>query len=386
VSEITKEHIVLFRQYFMSDDESNKKKILESLSTNIIQLIFTVQEGFDKFLDARSIALSLQSPEFEKEIEQIQSEYYSNIRNFNDPHFEAEVTTAIKHIERVNLKKKLIAFDEMVSGIPSEAEIKSAITLLERNSLKEKLKRQDHKGKVVSIYENIVGKTVAASRIPFTLKLSSIIKYAVAACFVLAIGIGVYYYSAKRSNPKDNVAVKTEQKQPSQKPNIASVIEKEPLAEIITTSSSSNVLEYGLGFGEKIQKITIVEHYQQERIASIHKAIEKYQKLLDKEQESMKTGSGNIMTELQSRISTLNIELQNLNAKEKRYIFDGKVLTLYISSPSKNVQILFYNNNYYLKTNNLYFKLLISSNPQVSIAETDSNVLKALDKIIFNAN
>ena len=77
-------------------------------------------------------------------------------------------------------------------------------------------------------------------------------------------------------------------------------------------------------------------------------------------------------------------ELKLLKEREQHYIFDGKVLTLYVSSPSKTNIVLLLEENYYLKKESNFYKLIISDKPQYYKKEMDRTVLAALDKILFD--
>ena len=88
---------------------------------------------------------------------------------------------------------------------------------------------------------------------------------------------------------------------------------------------------------------------------------------------------GNDMLELDSLINDLSDE-------QKQYVFDGKVLKLFVSSAQTKNQIIRFGDGFYLQSNAKFFKLTSSKEPQTFLEETDPNVLKALDKIIFNAD
>jgi len=381
VSGFKKEHMGILRQYFLSENSSIKNEILESFSAGLRDKVLLIQNEFENGTDSKSIAAQINAQEFEKELEEIQSAYYLGNLGLSNQEFEKELIGAIIPIERENLKKKLISFDEIGREDISDVELKSAITLIERESLKKKLQSLEDSSieKVVPL--NPEQRPSAASG---TIHLNSILKYAVAACVVVAIGIGIYQFTRQDVIPENTMASSSEEKPIDQVPEDVQEIKTIPLAEVSIESNSMVVLKPGLGFGESEEKITVVENNHQQRILSIQNAISAYQKQLDNARESSSPTSVQITKELKSRIVSSQDELQTLNARENQYLFDGKKLTLFGSTTQTENKIIDYDANYYLKKNSTFFRLSISKEPQPFQEEIDPNVLKALDKIIFN--
>jgi len=373
VSGFKKEHIIILRRYFLSENASIKNEILESFSAELREKVLLIQNEFENSTDSKSIALQINALEFEKELEEIQSAYYLNKLGLSNQEFEKELIGAIKTI-----KKKLIAFDEIGREDVMNVELKSAITLIERESLKKKLQslEDSSEGKVIGLRP-----TPASGTIP----LNSILNYAVAACVVLAIGIGVYQFTRQDVIPENTMAYSSEEKPIDQLSEDVQEIETLPLAEVSIESNFLVVLKSGLGFGESEEKITVVENNQQLRILSIKRGISEYQRQLDDATKSDNQDTVQFKRELQSRIASLQEELLLLNARENRYRFDGKKLTLFISTTQTENKIIDYDANYYLEKDSKFFRLSISKEPQPFQEEIDPNVLKALDKIIFNA-
>ena len=207
-------------------------------------------------------------------------------------------------------------------------------------------------------------------------------KYAVAASIVLFLGVWFYKSSTKQINPESSIA-SSAKKQKTTK--IDQLLENDSisLAEISTSKSASTVLVNSLGFNANIQIINIVIKNQYERISSVNKAIDRYQICLNHELASDKQGSGKIVNEIRSRISLLQVELQNLKERDEKYIFDGKELTMFISVQPSKVQVLFSGGIYYLKKDSQFSRLQVTDKAQPFKPEVDSNVLKALGKVIF---
>ena len=375
MSAFTKEHIELLRQYFLSDSPGIKDEILLSFPTELREKVLLLQNEFEKGNDPKSIAFGIQAEEFEKELEEIQASFYLNQLGLSSQEFERELLSAIKPIERENLKKKLIAFEESDREDFSEIELQSAISLVERESLKKKLQGLESEGVLKP----------AAVTVPGSSPFFQFLKYAVAACVVLALGIGVYQFTRKDVVLENIVASSGEDKTADQIPEVVQEIETLPLSEISTKTNALLVIKSGLGFGDTEEKITVVENDQRERILSLQKAISRYQSQLGKAGKSENQAAVQLNNELQKRIASLKEDLNVLNERENKYLFNGKNLTLYSSSVGKERRIISFDGNYYLKIESNFFKLSISKEPQLFQKETDSNVLKALDKILFNA-
>lgn len=200
------------------------------------------------------------------------------------------------------------------------------------------------------------------------------IKYAVAACIVLAAGILYFKFNTNNNlvQPGDTNVVTTE----------APKIETYPLAAVSSISESSPILNAGLGFASK--EISIIKNNQEPRKLSIVKAIEKYQMQLQKNFPNHKDDKNPTIKKLNDTIVSLQKELQLLKNREKQYVFNGKSLTLYEASTPKETHVLFYEDNYYLKKRDSIYKLTVSEQRQNYSKETNVKIVSALDKILFD--
>lgn len=391
MSVFTSEHIDLLRQYFLSADTGSKKILLESFPPDLREKVILIQQEFEKGSDAKTIATEIGASDFEIEIEEIQSAYLLKMLGLDEKDFEKEIRSSITILERESLKKKLIAFEDDLSKELSDLELKSAITQIERESLKKKFQEIDDslEGRVKPIYPTFEpAERPAAARPAADLLDNSFqifLKYAVAACFIVAIGIGIYQFTKQDSVPENILADSSEDQPIDQKTNELPVIETLPLAEVSTTTDSYQVLKSGLGYGEVEEKMTVVVNNQRDRILSIEKAITTYTEQLNQLKEIQNPEAEQVVSDLKNRISSLQSELTQLTTQEKQYLFDGKVLKLFGSSVQTENKIVRIGSDYYLKSDARFFKLIVSKEPQNFLEETDSNVLKALEKIIFNA-
>jgi hypothetical protein len=205
-------------------------------------------------------------------------------------------------------------------------------------------------------------------------------KYAATVCIYLSVSIQYYnipYYSIDGFVQTEN-GEETVKGKPDTTSN--SSIPSEALAEVTTVRKNSTVIEEGMGMTGN--SILIIENNQQARKESIINAIEKYQKLLEKEFAINKVIDTPISKELKIRIDRLNNELNLLNEREQKYLFDGKVLTLYVSIISKENRILAYKDNYYLVKDTVFYTLTTSGKLQYYKKVTDTDSLTALNKIM----
>lgn len=295
----------------------------------------------------------------------------------------------ITKVERQELKKDLpTLYDRLVFELDEET-LRQVAKKKSREDLRAKFKQWDEEmveSEPILVESSLSHNVINEAPNEYNLKPRkskvislSWIKYAVAACVVLTAGV-LYFKLA--TNTSDTIMQPTEDKIVTTE---VPKIETEDLADVKILSTSYKVLEEGgFGFAATSKKISIIENNQEQRMVSIRKAIANYQMMLDKEMVAQKSVSGSKAEELESRISSLQDELYQMKEKEKQYIFDGQKLTLFISTPSKENRVLFYEDNYYLKKDKNFYKLSISKQPQFYKKETDSNVLKALDKIIFD--
>ena len=366
------ENFELLRQFILSDDLESKNQLLASFPSDLKEKVVLIQKGFDENVDAEIIAEKIGASEFQNQLLELQSLYFFKKNGITEEIFERDLKAAITLVERKFLKKKLQQLDK-------EMEEEENLKFINNSQLSEALSPRsvaDYR------FEDDAPTKIAASRSKY---FSTYIKYAAAACVVLAIGIGVYQFTKQDSGPESILADSSDDLNLNQTNSELPlpIIETFPIADISTVRDSYPVLKSGLGFGEIEEKVTIELNNQKERILSIEKAISGYADQLKKIQNQEAEES---VSDLNNRISSLQAELTQLKSREKQYAFDGKVLKLYTTSVNQDNQILRLGADYFLSFNGKFFKLAIAKEPQTLREETDTNVLSALDKIIFNAD
>ena len=371
VSLLFGENIELLRQFILSDDLELKNQLLDSFPSDLKEKVESIQKGFDENIDSETIAEKIGASEFQDQLGELQSLYLFKKNNITQEIFEKELKTAITLVERKFLKKR---FQQLDKEMEEEEE---NLKFLSKSQLSEALSPRsiaDYRIEADAPFQ------AEESRSKY---FSTYVKYAVAACVVLAIGVGVYQYTKQDSVPENTLADSSDKPNLNQNKDDLPVIETLPIAEISTTNNSYSVLKSGLGYGEVEEKVTVMVSNQKDRILSVEKAISGYADQLKKIQNPE---AELVVSDLKNRISSLESELAQLNSREKKYDFDGKVLKLYTTSGNQEYQILRLGADFYLSFNGKFYKISIAKEPQTLREETDAKVLNALDKIIFNAD
>lgn len=339
-------------------------KIISKLDTVYISLIKELAENHVLGIRSEAIdyLITSKNSAFEKEVL-----YFTDLQN------------AIKKVERKRIKTELPKTFDKLSFTLSDDAIALAIKKKEREALKEKMNAWDEE-----LVKNEDTPVYSASDKKQTKVISlSWIKYAAAACIVLAAGIMYFKFNTDNNfvQPGDtNVVTAPVKKDTTSKPTITPEIPSEALAEVTTVSKSSSVLS-DLGYASN--KVKIVENNQKARKVSIVKAIENYQQLLENEFAENKVGISSKITVLESKIKSLQNELVLLKEREKQYVFDGRVLVLYVSTTAKENSILLYEDSYYLKRDAYFYRLTVAVQPQLYKKERNSEVVNALDEILY---
>jgi hypothetical protein len=339
------------------------EKIISKLDTIYISFIKELAENHVLGISSEAIdyLITSKNSTFEKEVN-----FFTDLQN------------VINKVERKRIKMELPkTFDKLSFEISDDA-IALAITKKEREALKEKMNAWDEE--LVATEEAPVY-SVSTKKETKVISLSWI-KYAAAACIVLTAGIMYFKFNTDNNlvQPGDTNVVTA----PVKKETITPEIPSEALAEVASVTKNAAVIESGLGFASKKNNIKIVENNQKARIVSIVTAIEKYRQLLENEFAENKEGVNARVKLLESKINSLQKELALLKEREKEYVFDGKVLVLYVSTNAKENSIVLYEATYYLKRDANYFRLTVAEQPQLYKKESNTEVVSALDKIIFD--
>ncbi|OYU83009.1 MAG: hypothetical protein CFE24_13195 [Flavobacterium sp. BFFFF2] len=286
--------------------------------------------------------------------------------------FYTDLEHAIKKVERKRMKAALPnSLDKLAFELNDEL-LNSAITKKSRDELKKKMAGWDQQ--LVETEETTP--SALANKNESKVIYFGWVKYAAAACLVLGLGIWFFQHQQAGFTPENNV-VTTPPKDTTKGAQIPE-FPIEALADITTVTKKAAVVESGLGYAPTKQTIKIVEYNQKARMTSIVAAIEKHRQLLEKQ-----FGDHNTLKLVESKIHALQNELALLKERENQYVFDGKSLTLYVTTTPKENTILLYENTYYLNRGADFFKLTIAVPPQPYQKERNIEIREALDKMIF---
>lgn len=367
----------------------NAKPIFASLYQLELQ---NPEDVFEKLPIVYSYFIKALAEEYvlENEIEMSAKLLESNNETFlKEVSFLKIMKSVITKLERQELKKNLpILYDQLVFDLDEET-LRQVAKKKSREDLRAKFKKWDEE--IVerepvlmensSSYDNANEDSNKYKHNQPETKVISLswIKYLVAACFLLTAGILYFNRSSAIVEPtiqptEENFVTTDELK-----------LDLQNLKEINSTSKIFTVLEEsGLGFSTSPKKIAVTLINQKDRIQSIVIALKNNQDLQSLELIKNKAGDGPRAIALKEQNKILSDELGKLNKLENKYIFDGKTLTLYETTAAENYRLLQYEDSYYLYKVKDFCRLKISSQPQPYKKETDSLVLNALDRIIFD--
>lgn len=296
-------------------------------------------------------------------------------------HFFRNLENVVKKAERKRIKEELPTSFEKLTFELSNTEMANALKKKGREDLKKKMINWDEE----LVDEKPVPTMKLAKKNPSKVIYLSWVKYAIASCFVLGLGVLFYTNQNQGNLPDNNVVTVPDKNVPSTTTKGAPVIISEALAEVATVTKSSIVIENnGLGYGTKTKKISLIENNQKARINSTVKAIEVYRKNLEKEFIKHPVGDTPLINALEVRVDSLQNELRLLKEREQQYLFDGKVLTLYVLTSSQENRVLLYEDRYYLKKETVFYTLSVSKQLQTYKIITDNALVTALDKILFD--
>jgi hypothetical protein len=345
--------------YSLELDDS--EKIMDKLPNIYAQFLKELAESYvlGQTSEATDYVLKTNNTTFAKEID-----------------FLKTMQQAIKSVERKRIKADLPTSYERLTFELSDTDISNATKKKGREDLKEKMKQWDaelEEQESVPIvassytgYHNTMSKDVKKAKV---ISLSWM-KYAVAACVVLATGIFFFRNTNQVVGPNYNTVVTTDAKKDSTQPQKNTPVKEGiVLAEIETVSEKVIVQQSeSMGFSSiEKSKITISYKDAKQRIASLEKYIA--------------TPSS---TKKPATLSKYKSELNNLKKSNNNYIFDGKTFTLFSKFNPKQVAILVTEDqNYFLKKGSVYYNLKITKVPIPLEKVTNATTLEIVEKITF---
>lgn len=297
------------------------------------------QERVKFFKKMKYAITSLERERMKKEIPSI---FHSISDEFSDEVMLASIKKKGREDLRAKFKtwereKKNEEFEQVYSKIQFSME-SSQSSLKEDVEPYPKTNPKKNKGKVISI---------------------SWMKYAVAACVIIAAGL--FYFDSSQSifSPgNEMVDVDDVEKTKGTEENFNS-------SDLAVSFEDLEVLQNeGLGYSQSSIKEVIRMNFidANERISSLRKIL--------KREEGDKPN--------------IKEELSSLMKRQSKYIFQDQQLTIYREPFDDSVKVIqLGNNQYYLQKGDKFYQLKSYDTPQELIQETDEEVIEELERIIF---
>lgn len=334
----------------------NPEKIIDKLPNIYAQFLKELAESYvlGQTSEATDYLLETNNAVFLKEVQFLKS-----------------MQQAIKNVERKRIKADLPKSYERLTFELSDANLVNVARKKGREDLREKFKQWDDELKPKrepKIFYSLNNERDSKPK-PKVISLSWM-KYAAAASILIAVGI--FYFNNTNSIviPVENSVVTTDDEKETPAKGTKSIInEAIVFAPIETTSKSVTILQSeSLGFtSDKEVKITITFKDASQRIASLEKYI-----------KTNPAVDSKILNQHKSELATLK-------TLEEKYLFDGKVLTLFAKISTKDYSILSTENQlYYLKKGTQYYHLTISKTALPIQKVSDAKTIDILEKITFD--
>ncbi|QYS89630.1 hypothetical protein [Flavobacterium davisii] len=282
------------------------------------------------------------------------------------------VKGVITKLERERIKEELPkAYEKVTFEIP-ENDLEAAIKKTERENLKKKFKQWDEE---LTDFSHVAAATslVTVSKKSTTSKVFSLtwVKYAVASCFVVAIGTWVYFSNSEIKQPDTDFVVTPKD---NQKPldSVKNLDKTDPIQEIVKDKSTSvaakdtavSVLssQSALGYSDSNNKKGFKINYID------------YSKKIEGLKEALKRDNNPEYIEEYKKLTGLN----------NKYIFDGISLSVYKKALNRKESILTTaDGSLYFYDKSDFYKLQKTEIPLELEKVKDNKVREELEKIIF---
>lgn len=370
--------------------EQDKKPFYASIYSlelvNVEQVLNELESFFTPFLEQLA----------EENVHGYSSEITKKLAEGNDYFkervlFYSYLKKAIFLSERKRIKSELPSMYEKYTFEIDEKQLVEGITKIERQALRDKMKVWDEE--LIESDSNLheikfsLAETETKSSFDDEIKNDKVkiislqwIKYAVAACFVFGLGFWFFNNQTDIVTPVNPVVIQ---------PNGGNTKLTDPkpvLEEAITSSKVTDVLiDEGLGFTSSTKQIKVITINNINRISSVQKAIETYQNFIEKELITSKDDgikNKSLHIEIKKEIEALQIELNSLQTKNDKYLFDGKALTLFDVEQTKII-VLTYGNDYYFKKGSNFYVLTKTNVPRVFTKVKDKTLQTSLEQVLF---
>lgn len=217
MDKISKEHIDIIREYFLSFDERVKNNIRRTASDTLLKYITIIESGYIKDDNIDKISREIGVVESIEDLLKLRNEYFISLAHTSmeggsnsdlnkikasqnqsfqklqedmsdDESFEIDMSLSLKLYQREEMKKRFQQLDEKDEFEISDKELKAAITSVERESMKKGFKAMDKSEEKSKVFKLIT-------------------RYAVAAALVGVLIGGYYFNSLNKEELTDNLIV-----------------------------------------------------------------------------------------------------------------------------------------------------------------------------------
>ncbi|WP_418264185.1 hypothetical protein [Flavobacterium faecale] len=337
---------------------ANAEKIIDKLPNVYAQFLKELAESYvlGEVTSAADYLLKSKNSTFAKEID-----------------FLKTMQQAIKSVERKHIKADLPTSYERLTFELSENDLSNVTKKKGREDLKEKMKLWDRE-----LEEEVANaqmfKSTIENRNSKRSKVISLswIKYAAAACVIIAAGIFYFKKTNTVAIPAENKIVIEEKVKDKVEPQLPTTTnEMIVLTPIETITRKVSVLRpESLGYTSE-KKTQVIVHFN-----DATKRIKSLEKLLAENKAANR---------LDSEILTNHIkEMNSLKSQQNTYSFDGNSLTLYEVKTATDYEVLqTEEQDYYLKKGADYFHLKKSNGFQPLKKVLDVSIIEILEKISF---
>lgn len=288
-------------------------------------------------------------------------------------------------VERQELKKNLpTLYDRLVFELDEET-LRQVAKKKSREDLRAKFKQWDEEmvdSEAILSEENhsgirfqIAPAKINAPENKFDNKETKVIslswmKYAVAACLVLATGIFFFRNTNQVIAPTENTVVTSDAKKDSTQPQKNIPVKEAIVLAAIETTTEKIIVQKSesMGFSSTTKpKITITCKDARQRIASLEKYIAVHSSAMEP-----------------ATLEKYKIELIDLKKPNDNYVFDGKTLTLFSKfNPKQDAVLVTDDQTYFLKKGSFYYDLKMTNKTLPLKKVSDIETIDILEKINF---
>lgn len=356
MNSLNKEHIEVFRKYFLSENEDVRQNIKNILPRVLLKYLSIIETGFLQKTNVENIASQIEATHLIPDLRQLQTDYYSSLNQ----KFEIEVAFAIRATERDAFKKKFSAIDQEEEFQIPETEIKAAIKEVVRASIKRN-------------FEHIDKKEESGTSAP-VFSINRFVKYAAAAAIIGFVFLGGYLLLSPANRSGKTDVAKNEVKKDSAKTELAANIPEMPQKQDEKTVLTSESFGFAKDHPRKLIVIT----------QNIGAYIDTLRTFYYKELQGRNGTAGNDpvakaisqkLDSLSGLINTYTYDVSNRKAIVK--LSDKQVIDKVISIDPQQKSKLF------IKIGKSYFQLNPTQIPLKLILVNDKATIEELEKIIF---